>query len=236
MKHRSLKLVSFLTIWLGVILAAAATTTFAGVLFRDMSKPAAYQYTATAQFMLPTGSALNDFVTFTGSATSTVYITSLEKQCVVGSSPTNWTNVMVRRTSETGGTFTAWPAAPNDKNAPSAGATFGDYHVALTTGNSGGSVFLQRYVDRIPVNSSGTFFDILRDTWGQGYAMTTHIGQLMLPGAWSSNQTPTVRRPGSPLVLRGTSDILALTTSFAPPNGIKCNFNVTWYEKPNTIP
>lgn len=233
---RGLKLVSFLLLWLSVIGALAVTATFAGVLFRDMSRPAYNQYTATAQFTLPTGSALNDFVTFTGSATSTVYITALEKQCVVGSAPTNWTNVMVRRTSETGGTFTAWPVAPNDKNAPVAGATFGDYHVALTTGNSGGSVFLQRYVDRIPVASSGTFWDIIRDTWGQGYAMSTHIGQLMLRGAWVSNQTPTIRRPGSPLVLRGTSDILALTTSFAPANGIKCNFNVTWYEKPNTLP
>lgn len=233
---RHLHLALFLLFWAGLFIAAGAGIVDAIGWSRNLSVPFANQYTATALFTLPTGSALNDFVTFTGSATSTVYITGLEKQCIVGTSAINWTNVMVRRTSETGGTFTAWTISPSDKNAPAAGAVFGDYHVALTTGNSGGTVFMQRYVDRLPVNSSQTFFDIIRDTWGQGYAHTTHTGQLMVPGAWPNNQHATVTRPSSPLVLRGTNDILALTTSFAPPNGIRCNFNVTWYEVPNNAP
>lgn len=196
--------------------------------------PTAYTYTATAVFTLPTGSALNDFVTFQGSSSATVFITHLEKTCTIATAPTSWTNVMVRRTSETGGTFTQWAATSSDSKAPAPTAVMGDYHVAVTTGNSGGSVFMQRYVDRIPVNNSATFEDTIRDSWGQGYARQTHYGQMMLPGVWQSNGTPTAFRPGSPLVLRGTSDILGLTTSFAPANGITCRFNVQWFEVPNS--
>lgn len=198
--------------------------------------PTAFQYSATAQFTLPTGSALNDFVTFAGSPAATVYITALEKTCTVASAATNWTNVMVRRTSETGGTFTQWTNYSNDTKAPASQATMGDYHAGLTTGNSGGSVFMQRYVDRIPVNNSATFEDTIRDTWGQGYARASHYGQMMLPGVWQASGTGTVFRPGSPLVLHGPTDILGLTTSFAPANGITCRFNVQWFEVPSTTP
>lgn len=196
--------------------------------------PTAYLYTATAVFTLPTGSALNDFVIFKGSDSATVYITHLEKDCTVATAAVNWTNVMVRRTSETGGTFTQWSATAFDSKSPAPTAVMGDYHLGLTSGNSGGSVFMQRYVDRIPVNSSAVFEDIIRDSWGQGYARQTHYGQMMLPGVWQGNGTPTTLRPASPLVLRGSSDILGLTTSFAPPNGITCRYNLQWYEVPNT--
>jgi hypothetical protein len=195
--------------------------------------PAQYAYSATATFTLPTATVLNDFVTFTGSATRTVYITGLEKQCSVATAPVNWQNVMVRRTSETGGTFRPWAVASYDKNAPAATAVMGDYSLGVTSGNSGGTVFMQRYIDRVLVNSFATSSDVLRDSWGKGYARTTHNGQL-----WSQYPIfqPTGFRPGSPLVLRGTNDILALTIGSSFPNAITCRFNVEWFEVPNTTP
>lgn len=196
--------------------------------------PAPHAYSATAVFTLPTGSALNDFWTIQGSATTTVYMTGLEKQCSIASAPTNWTNVMVRRASETGGSFTAWTAVPHDINSPPATAVVGDYHNGLTTGNSGGTVFLQRYVDRILVNSFATGSDDIRDSWGKGFDRQTHTGQLY--GVFPFLETPHGFRQGSPLILRGTSDILGLTTSFAPANAITCRFTVEWYEIANTAP
>lgn len=187
-------------------------------------------YTATKTFTLPTGSALNDFWLIQGSATKTVYWTSMEKQCATGTSATNWINVMVRRTSETGGTFTAWTAVPHDPNSPAATATVGDYSAGLTTGNSGGSVFMQRYNERLPVNSSGTFIDIVRDHWGMGVGRETHFGESTI--SYSAQQSGLSGiRPVKPLVLRGTSDILALTTSAAPANAIQCTITVQWYEQ-----
>lgn len=197
--------------------------------------PAPAAYSASAQFTLPTGAALNDFVTFRGSNTATIYITSIDRACIIGTAVINWTNIGVRRTSETGGTFTQWQAVPYDKNSPAATATMGDYHVALTTGNSGGSVFLERIVMRTPVNSSGTFEDNTRNTYGIGLAHYGQYGQLFDRGS-DGLGSQLHRRPASPLVLRGTNDIIGLTTSFAPANGIRCNFNVQWFEVPNNAP
>lgn len=184
---------------------------------------------ATGTFTLPTGTVLNDFLLIQGSSTKTVHWTTFEKECRIASSPTNWTNVLVRRTSETGGTPTTLTAIADDSNGDACTATVQHYGAAVTTGNSGGSVFLQRYVDRIPTNTAA-FADLYRDSFGAAHGELRPGLSAFFNYGYQRHGPASNWRPMKPLVLRGTSDILAFTTSASFANVINCFVNFEWYE------
>lgn len=191
---------------------------------------------ASGTFTLPTGTILNDFLLIQGSGTKTVHWVYFEKQCSIASAPSQWTNVMARRTSETGGTPTNLTNVSHDPNNAVCTATVTHYAAGVPAGNSGGSAFYQRYFDRLPVNSAATFNDITRDTWGISQGKHTHSDESSIgmfgysAHGEGSGGGGLSWRPVQPLTLRGTSDILALTTSASFVNAITCFVSFEWYE------
>jgi hypothetical protein len=183
-------------------------------------------YSASTTFTLPVSSTYNDYITFTGSATKTVYITRIEKTCSLATSAAAVTELLVRRTSETGGTPTTVPAAPHDVNSPAATATITQYGSGLTTGNSGGSVFLERWRTVWPASAKD---DTIRDSWGKSEGRGTMFQQSQI--IYAAQNTGSGQRPAQPLTLRGTSDIIAVFSGASNTHIAQCWFDVEWYEQ-----
>lgn len=162
-------------------------------------------YNATIASLTPAASA-TDFFTITGSATKVIYVRSIGCTGTSTAAASQVITELVRSTADSGGTSTGSPAAvPLDSNFPAATATVLAYTANPTTGTSVGSVNTGLLQTPAPASigaANGLFFSYLQKDGDQ------------------------------PIVLRGTSQVLALSaggTSFASGTSLSCS--VTWTER-----
>lgn len=180
-----------------------------------------WTYSFNAQFTLPASSTLNDYIVWAGSSSKTTYITKIEKTCTE-TTATVFTDLLVRRTSETGGTPTSITLSPMDPNAPTATSSLVEYGAGLTTGNSGGSVYLERW-RTIWGGSATTQSGTIRYTWGRVDDPGLDFKATQI--AYTSQQIGTGDQPTQPLTLRGTTDLIAMFSGGSTGSTITCTLS-----------
>lgn len=145
-----------------------------------------------------------DIFTITGSSTKTIRVTRIE---VTGTqtNPTNINLLCVKRsTANSGGTSTAPTAVPHDSSNAAATATILAYTANPTTGTLVGTIRTQKIcVDIVnkPSTATPNYF------WDFGI------------------------RPSKAIVLRGTSEVLAINLNSQTVAGNSFNINIEWTEE-----
>lgn len=151
---------------------------------------------------LATALLATDIFTITGSATKTVKVTLIRVTAVRTTSTTTDITLVKRSTANTGGTSTAETMVPHDSNNAAATAVVRSYTANPTTGALVGSVREEKMF--INVAATGTSDRI---TWEFGI------------------------RPSQPIVLRGTSQVLAINLSGVTITGPNFDIYVEWTEE-----
>lgn len=191
-----------LTAVTGSVSISMAGDTSAFIVTNSPSKRTTYSASIVA--LAPAASA-TDFLTLTGSATTTVRVTRVSCSGISTAAATATVEAVIRSTADSSGTPAAMTAVPHDSNDPAATATVTAYTVNPTT---------------------GTLVGIVR----AGKLLTTTAATSAVeptPLSWDFNPYG----PQQEIVLRGTSQVFALNgagASFA--SGAALNCDVSWVE------
>ena len=162
---------------------------------------ATYRASTTA---LASASSATDIFTITGSASKTIRITRLEISGQQTTAAAAQVIVLVRSTANSGGTASTLTAVPHDSNSPAATAVVKAYTANPTTGNLVANIYA-------------------------GYVF------LAAPGTATVGSDKVVldygNRPGQAIVLRGTSQVLAVNLNGATVTGGAFDINVEFTEE-----
>lgn len=164
-------------------------------------------YGATQKSLVPATTA-TDVFTITGSATKTVYIHKIQ---VTGNRTAHAQDLVVlvkRSTANTGGTSATLTAVPYDSNNVAATATVRSYTANPTLGTAIGEVYSARvsFPVQTPSNAQGN-------------------GGAAEPWEWIYNDI------GQPIVLRGTSEVLAVNLNGVTIAGGNLQVSIEWSEE-----
>lgn len=163
-------------------------------------------YSATAVGLVPAASA-TDFLTLTGSATTTVRVIGVYCSGVSTAAATQSIVALTRSTADTGGTSTNPTKVPNDPNSPAATAV-----VAAYTANPA---------------STGTLVGNVR----AGYISTVTAASTAVP-AEPLNWFFGNQQSDQEIVLRGTTSVFALNAAGASFSaGTLLNCHISWTEE-----
>lgn len=160
-----------------------------------------YRASATA---LASAASATDIFTLTGSASKTIRVTRLEISDQQTTAAAAQIIVAVRSTANSSGTSTAPTAVPHDSNSPAASATVLKYTANPTTGNLVGNLFAGYVFLAAPATATVGSDKVILD-YGN--------------------------RPGQAIVLRGTSQVLAVNLNSATVTGGAFDVNVEWTEE-----
>lgn len=151
---------------------------------------------------LTTAASATDIFTITGSATKTVRITELTSQCTETTAGVVAVQLLKRSAANTGGTSTTPTVVPHDSTSPAGTATVRAY-----TANPSGLGALVGLVRAT------------RETW------------LAPASVASASRNPFTFYNGLSVVLRGTSEVLAVNLNGVTVTGGTCALWATWTEE-----
>lgn len=159
-------------------------------------------YSASSHDLLVAALA-TDVFTITGSGTKTVHILYVEVSCTAASGTSTDYNLLMRSTANTLGTSTSQTAVPMDSNNAAATATVKAYTANPTTGTLVGNIRAQRAVVFSNVNQG-----VQQVIWDFGFP-----------------------RNAQAVVLRGTSQVLAVNFNGSTIVTGSCDISVEWLEE-----
>jgi hypothetical protein len=163
--------------------------------------------TYTASFSgAVTAAAATDIFTITGSATKTVRVISVSVSGIQTTAGAAVINLIKRSTANTAGTSTAPSAIPFDSNDPAATATVLAYTANPTVGTQVGTTPFKTIRKEIPTAA---------------FANSDYN-----PYVWTFGDLP-----GKAVVLRGTTQVLAVNLNAASLAGNNMSLSVTWTEE-----
>jgi hypothetical protein len=160
-----------------------------------------YRASVTA---LASAASATDIFTLTGSASKTIRVTRLEISGQQTTAAAAQVVVLVRSTADTGGTHSAPTIVPFDSNSPAASATVLSYTANPTVGNLVGNLFAGYVFLAAPATATVGSDKVILD-YGN--------------------------RPSQAIVLRGTSQVLAVNLNGATVTGGAFDINIEWTEE-----
>lgn len=153
---------------------------------------------------LASAASCTDLLTITGSASKTIRITRLEVSGQQTTAAAAQVVVLKRSTANSAGTSTAPTAVPHDSNSPAASATIAAYTANPTTGTLVGNL----YVGYVFLAATAT--------------ATVGSDKLVLDYG---------NRPAQAIVLRGTTQVLAVNLNGVTVTGGAFDINLEWTEE-----
>lgn len=173
-----------------------------GSICTHQDAPEIASYSAAAVGLVTTATA-TDVFTITGSSTKTIKITRIafSGSTTAGSGIGFNCQLIKRSTANSGGTSSTLTNVPNDSSNAAATATVRSYTANPTVGTAVGTIRAIRY-------------------------STTATGAVTTQVEWDFGV-----RPAQPIVLRGTSEVLAINFSSTTITGPIFNFGIEWTEE-----
>ena len=166
---------------------------------------------SAATVELAVATAATDIFTITGSSTKTVRVTLIEvSQAQTSASDVDFL-VIKRSAADTSGTSTSVIAVPHDSNNAAATATVRSYTANPTLGAGVGIVASHRYRSGQAIPSSGTL--------------------PAIPSADENAILFAAARPAQAIVLRGTSEVLAVNMNSGTATGNYTYIKIEWTEE-----
>lgn len=153
---------------------------------------------------LASAASATDIFTLTGSASKTVRVTRLEISGQQTTAAAAQVVVLIRSTADTSGTHSAPTAVPHDSNSPAASATVLAYTANPTTGSLVGNIYESYVFLAAPA--------------------TATVGSDKVVLDYGS-------RPAQAIVLRGTSQVLAINLAGVTVTGGAFDINIEWTEE-----
>lgn len=160
-------------------------------------------YRATAINVAAAASA-SDILTLTGSASKTIRVTLIEFTGLATAAANQAVYIRKRSTVDTGGTAAAITPIPLDSANAAGSGTVNSYTANPTLGTEVGVVLAGRNVYVSPLASASPF--------------NTHV--------WAFGD-----KNGQPIVLRGTSEQIAVNLGGAIASGLSATINIEWTEE-----
>lgn len=187
--------------------ATVVQTVSSGISLNDGLKAS---YSAAKQGLVAASSA-TDIFTITGSSTKTIRVTRIELFATTTSATPAALDVLLlkRSTANTAGTSTGSPAAiPHDSTSAAASATVLAYTANPTTGTLVGNIRAAKYMMALATQTATDF----------------PMPQVLV---WDFGA-----RPSQGIVVRGTSEVLAINLNAATPTATASfNISIEWTEE-----